>query len=461
LYYYRKDKFVVGLAVFIIFSLLLSFGRHFPALYKLFFYYFPYFSKFRAPSMLVNITFVATLILSGYGLKAFLKQAALKDIKFIAGTLGVFLAIALYVLLFSSSFAFATPMELSRYNPQTMNIVKQIRHEFLQRDTIRLLIILILFSGVALGYLYKKLKAEYFIIATFILAVFEISGISIRAYNLISLQNPDRLEQSDFAPTPITNVLTKADNNYRALVLGREFTSNHYAYFYPLISGYSAIKLQIIQDIIAHNLYNANTHDKINWNIINMMGGKYIISSGQITGDSLKTITIDGEKKDILYLNPNAFEKAWFVKELKSLPSKEAVVLEMNQKDFNPRTIALTVGKKSPKHFSGEGDVKIISKSPNRIEISVKTNSDQFLVLSEIYYSDGWTATLDGKEIPILQVNHLLRGVEVQQGKHDLVFQFSPPTYNASVSAVWIGDVLIWLLILGGGFLIYKEEKSN
>ncbi|MCB0744212.1 MAG: hypothetical protein KDC67_09925, partial [Ignavibacteriae bacterium] len=43
--YNRKDKFVIALAVFAVFSILLSFGRHFPELYKLFFYYVPYFSK--------------------------------------------------------------------------------------------------------------------------------------------------------------------------------------------------------------------------------------------------------------------------------------------------------------------------------------------------------------------------------------------------------------------------------
>ncbi len=81
LIYNRKDKFVIALGVFIVFSILLSFGRHFPELYKLFFYYLPYFSKFRAPAMTLNATFIVILILSGYGLKSFIESISEKDIK--------------------------------------------------------------------------------------------------------------------------------------------------------------------------------------------------------------------------------------------------------------------------------------------------------------------------------------------------------------------------------------------
>ena len=130
----------------------------------------------------------------------------------------------------------------------------------------------------------------------------------------------------------------------------------------------------------------------------------------------------------------------------------------MNKITFNPANEALVVGIEQAKQFSGEGNIKIVSKSPNRIELDVNTDSNQFLVLSETYYSDGWIAKLDETEIPIEKTNHLLRGVEVESGNHKLVFEFLPSTYSASLSAVWIGDILIWLLILGGGFLIYRKR---
>jgi uncharacterized membrane protein YfhO len=66
---------------------------------------------------------------------------------------------------------------------------------------------------------------------------------------------------------------------------------------------------------------------------------------------------------------------------------------------------------------------------------------------------------LDEKEIPIEKTNHLLRGVEIESGNHKLVFEFLPSTYSASVTAVWIGDIIIWLLIFGGGYLVYRKRE--
>ncbi|NOX64322.1 MAG: YfhO family protein [Chlorobi bacterium] len=458
--YYRKDKFVAALGVFVVFSLLLSFGRHLPELYKLFFYYLPYFSKFRAPAMLVNITFIIILILSGYGLKGIIQEYKQKDLRWIASIFGGAIVLAIGILLFSSTFAYSIPAEVSRYDANTMNAIKEIRQEFLVADTQKLLIFLILAAAVTGGFLFRKIKLELFVVFILVLSAAEIFSISNRAHKLISLDDPDKLEESVFKPTPITEVLKKADPANRAIVLGKDFTSNHYAYFYPLISGYSAIKLQVIQDVIAHNLYKANTPDKLNWNLINMLGGRYVISSVQINSDTIQTISIDNERKETLYLNPNSLPKAWFVKKMKTFTTPEDVVLYMNETEFDPSAEALIVSKDASKTYSGNGSIELISQTPNSLEFNIDTDSTQFFVLSEIYYPKGWVAKLDDKDLKILQVNHVMRGVEVDPGKHKLTFEFHPQTYYASLTAVWIGDILIWLLILGGGYLMLKKKKS-
>jgi len=458
--YYRKDKFVVALGVFVVFSLLLSFGRHLPELYKLFFYYLPYFSKFRAPAMLVNITFIIVLILSGYGLKGIIQEYSGKDFKWVTSIFIGAIVLTVGILLFSDSFAYTIPSELNRYDANTLNAIKEIRQEFLVADTQKLLLFLVLATAVTTGFLFRKIKLELFVVFILFLSAAEIFSISNRAHNLISLDSPDKLEESVFKPTPITKVLTKASTANRAIVLGKDFTSNHYAYFYPLISGYSAIKLQVIQDVIAHNLFKANTPDRINWNLINMLGGRYVISSSQINSDSIQTVTMDNERKEILYLNPKSLPKAWFVKKVKTLATPEDVVLYMNEAEFDPSTEALIVSKDASKAYSGNGSIELVSQTPNSLEFNVDTDSTQFFVLSEIYYPKGWIAKLDDKELDILQVNHVMRGVEIDPGKHKLTFEFHPQTYYASVTAVWIGNVLTWLLILGGGYLIFKKKKN-
>ncbi len=458
--YYRKDKFVIALAVFIVFSILLSFGRHFPEFYKLFFYYVPYFSKFRAPSMILNVTFIMTLILSGYGLKAVVEGVKDKDFKWIMSVFGIAIVIVGGILLLSNTFNYMTSIEPQRYDANTMKVIKTIRREFLVSDTRTLLIFLIVIAGIVAAYLKKKIKIEVFSILVLLAAGLEIFTVSNRAHKYIHLGNPKKLEQSEFKATPISKVLSSADDSQRAIVLGRDFTSNHYAYFYPLINGYSAIKLQVIQDVIAHNLNNAPTQDKINWNIINMLNGKYIISPAQLNEGFLTGIAADQGRKQIMYKNSNSLPKAWFVKTVKKFSTPESLVLFMNDTTFNPASEALVVGNNKDETFTGSGNIKLLKKDPNSLTFDIKTDSPQFLVLSETYYPKGWIAKVNDKELRVLQVNHILRGVEVPKGEYKLTFNFHPETYFASVTAVWVGDILIWLIILLGIYSVYKRKKK-
>jgi hypothetical protein len=121
--YYRKDKFVIGLIAFTILSILLSFGRHFPELYKLFFYYVPYFSKFRAPSMILNITFLSTLVLAGYGITGIIKLYTPKDIKWVLSVFGIGLFSVIATLLLSDSFAYTMQSEAGRYDASTLGMI--------------------------------------------------------------------------------------------------------------------------------------------------------------------------------------------------------------------------------------------------------------------------------------------------------------------------------------------------
>ncbi len=462
--YYRKDKFVMALAVFAVFSIFLSFGSNFPSLYKLFFYYVPYFAKFRAPSMILNATFLVILILSGYGLKGVVNNfSSDKDRKIILSVFGIGLAFTIYVFLTYSSNSFTTPNEATQYNANTLNLLKEIRAELLSNDIKNLLIILLITTGFVVAYLYKKIKLNVFVVSILILSAFELFLISNKAYSIIQLNNIDDLENTEFKQTPITKVLRSSDNSMRAIALGQDFTSNHYAYFYPLISGYSGIKLQVIQDVIEHNLFAANSQDRINWNIINMLSGKYVIVPAQLNHPFLNIAAQDNERKEVMYNNKNALPKAWFVSNVKKMQTPEEVVLFMNKPDFKPDSVALILDsdKLDKTQYNANGEIKLIDKTPNSIELEEQSNNDQFLVLSEIYYPIGWTAKIDGNETKIYQVNHVLRGIHVPSGNHKITFVFAPKSYFTSLKLLWAGDILILGLIIVPGVFSFRKKQTD
>jgi hypothetical protein len=97
---------------------------------------------------------------------------------------------------------------------------------------------------------------------------------------------------------------------------------------------------------------------------------------------------------------------------------------------------------------SGDGRVRFVERQPTRLSLEVDSDSDGILVLSEIYYP-GWQATVDGREVPILRANTVLRAVPITAGTHRVGMIFRPWTLSAGlglsaltltvlIGAVWL-----------------------
>jgi hypothetical protein len=129
-------------------------------------------------------------------------------------------------------------------------------------------------------------------------------------------------------------------------------------------------------------------------------------------------------------------------------PLEEAVLLQSE------------ASKLSSTKFSGEGRVKMTSYAPNKIIYKAELEDKQFLVFSEIYYKDGWTATVDGKEVDIRKVNYLLRGLEIEKGNHIIEFNFDIPKFHKSNKFAILGTLLIFLAAAGAFWLQRKKKVA-
>lgn len=455
---YRKERFVKGLACFIIFSLLLSFGRHFAVFYKLFFYYVPYFSKFRAPMMMTSMTFISTFIMSGYGLKALLFKVKEKDMKWVLGIFGAAIGLVLLLLLFSNSYSYMRADEIGKYQGETLAMIKNIRKEMLVRDSVKLLILLTIVAGAIWAFFSKKIKELGLVVIILAAVFFELFSITNHAYKTIPLNNKKRLVRKIFLDSDITRFLESQPQTSRAMVFGKD--SNYYGYYYPLLSGYSAIKLQSIQDIREHCLYNAKTNNRINWNVINMLNGKWIIAGRRIDESFLIPIAGDKVRKEIMYENINALPKAWFVKNIKSFESDESTIKYMNKNEFVPENEALIIEddlKDIQNEYSGNGEIEFTEHNPNMLKFHINTEEKQFLVLSEIYYPEGWKARIGDRDLPIIKTNFLLRGIEIPAGENDLIIEFKPKTYFRNLKLIWLGNIVIIVILLSAGYPKIKK----
>lgn len=130
-------------------------------------------------------------------------------------------------------------------------------------------------------------------------------------------------------------------------------------------------------------------------------------------------------------------------------PNEEAVMLKSEAQKLSSLT------------YSGEGTIQMTAYAPNKITYQSNSSSKQFAVFSEVYYPEGWTATVNGKEVDIRKTNYLLRGIELPAGNNKIVFSFSLPKFDKSNTYARIGGIIIVLLLVGGVVTDFMKKRKT
>ncbi len=398
--------------------------------------------------MIVNVSFIALLILAAYGLRGLLEKISNKDKNWLLGLFGGAAGLSLLLLIFQDSFSFFAAREAGQYQGQTLDIIKGIRREIFNADVVKVLLLTLISGAVLAAWFWKKMSNAVLIVLLSLLIFTELFTITYRANQNMQLQNKKQLEYRLFQPTDITKILKKADESYRLLALGKEFQSNYYPYFFPSINGYSAIKMQRIQDMIDHSLFKGAGPTRLNWNVVNMLGGRYIVAPSQLPNTDLRLLAQDKQRGELLYENDNALPKAWFISTLEKLDNDAAVITRMNESIFDPLTTVYSTDNIETTDYSGQGTIELLSFSPNRLCFDVKCDESQFVVFSELAYP-GWKLMKEDKDIPLYRVNYLLRGAEIPAGNYRLEMEFHPQSYERSRALVLAGNLIMWAWVIG------------
>ncbi|HXB92802.1 MAG TPA: YfhO family protein [Puia sp.] len=84
----------------------------------------------------------------------------------------------------------------------------------------------------------------------------------------------------------------------------------------------------------------------------------------------------------------------------------------------------------------------------------------EFAVFSEVFYSGGWKAFIDGAETPIVRTDYVLRGLSVPAGKHQIRFVFHPAAYYTGQLIQNLAGIILVLLLAGAGFLEWRRRRG-
>jgi hypothetical protein len=210
-------------------------------------------------------------------------------------------------------------------------------------------------------------------------------------------------------------ILEDKDPNFRVFNLTvSPFNDVSTSYFHKSIGGYHGAKLRRYQELIDHHI------SKNNVDVLNMLNTKYFIIEDQ-------------NKKAQANINPRALGNAWLIQNIKWAENADEEIEALN--DFDPKTTAI-IDRRFEKLVSGFqnkdtliGSIKLMSYKPNELIYNYQSTEDNLVVFSEIYYDKGWNVYVDGKKMPYLRANYVLRAMMVASGNHEIVWKFEPKVF--------------------------------
>ena len=229
------------------------------------------------------------------------------------------------------------------------------------------------------------------------------------------------------------------------------------SYFVPSIGGYHAAKLGKYQDVVDiyfsqdPQLRKYGIKDETGLiNVLNMMNTKYIIH-GSPTEPQVQQ-------------NPTALGSAWLASNIKWTENANDEILAINSTPID-HTVILRKDLVENKNLNISADanakIELVDYSPMKMTYKSSSNTDQIAVFSEVYYPHGWTATVDGKEVPIEKANYVLRAVPVQKGNHTIVMEFKPQVISTGNMIVIVSNILLLIVVVGGIYLGYKKCSTK
>jgi len=459
---YRKKSEMVSLMLFAVFLILLSFGRHFQSFYSLFYYYVPFFNKFRAPMMSVTVTYFVFVLFAAYGLQALSKmkteEIRWQDHKQVVYLMAGFFALGIIFWFLGMNASFTKAGD--PYKGQTLEIVRNIRAEYFNKDLLRYFIIILLASAALFGYLKRKINFTVLVFILGLIAVGDLLQVQGRVRKPFT--NIKHLERQYFAQNNTDRFLESDHSIYRILPIGKMFSDNRWAYYHQTIGGYTPIKMYTIEELVEKNIYNG--WDKklpLNWNVLKILDVKYVIASQKINSPFLTPVYADPSGKLFTYRFNQALPRAYFVGKYRVITDEYQRIRIINSKAFDPDKEAVL--ERAPKQKIQTPDssfTKLTSFTPNKITYHVYTDKQALLVLSEVWYPPGWKIFIDGNRVRnIYKTDHAVQSVVVPAGAHKIEMRFEPDSYFKDIKIASFSVGILYLIILWGLVGMFKNKR--
>lgn len=281
-----------------------------------------------------------------------------------------------------------------------------------------------------------------------ILVVWDLAGVDRRFFNDDNFQ--------DSAPTEILptaadrEIMKDKDLGHRVMNLDvSTFNDATTSYFHRSVGGYHGAKLGRYQDLI--DMYADHGYDVFEPQIAAMLNCRYVIYGG-------KAYTLE----EAFGVEPSG--AAWFVGGVQRARTPREELEALGRVDLTSTAVIEASLLPDAGSYDTTGEIALTEYRPNYLKYEYSSPERALAVFSEIYFPDGWTASIDGVEAPYFRVDYLLRGMELPAGRHTVEWRFRAPGWQTAEGITLVSSLAILAacaaLIAAGVWRAVKRRRE-
>lgn len=447
-------------------AIILAWGSNLMGVNEFLFNHLPMYNKFRAPSQSLVIPQLLFPVVGMLGLQQLIFGTADHNEKWkqlkLAGIITGAILLMATVYYFSADYSSArekeTITQIAKSNPSLTAPVKEVfaaasedRSALFKADLVRTIFLTAIGFLVLMLFVKQKMKPVFPLAVLLVLNAFDLLAVGKRYLNEEHYAEKDVTEAVAYLQqsnpqlyNALSSIQNDPDQHFRVFnTTADPFNDALTSAMVRSVGGYHPAKLSIYNDLIENQL------SKQNMNVYNMLDTKYFI--------------VRDNNGIQAQQNPGAMGAAWLVKEIHYVKNANEAMKSLDSLDLKEKAIVdeqFQTSITTAPVWDSTASIKLETYDNDIITYAVNAPAPQFAVLSEIYYSRGWKAFADGKEIPIVKTDYALRGVPVPAGTKNLELRFEPQSYTTGRMVTNLASLLMLVMLAIGIFMEFKNREK-
>jgi Bacterial membrane protein YfhO len=487
----REMRFWVAVAAV---GLLVSFGGATP-IYRLLFY-LPVYNLFRVPARHLFEINLAISVIASIGLDFLLRQNASVEPQ--VARLGRRTIIRMAILLASAIAAAVTIRTaaegwLSRFVAVPDSAVLNYYYTFGTAKALMVrnlswnsptILFPLLFFALTAGVLMSLVRTRLRAVALIAIPLLIVTDAFLASHRMYDNPSTDLVYRRTVRPElDFLNASRFDRTHYRLFpvdfdrgTISRLTSTYHLATTYPypllnmfdglsVINDYGPFWLKRYQAVTGFNAGGGMPRANLqNYKMLSLLGARYLMVLSPETKRFIEQVTLASTESDgpvkvfsavavtsngiTIFENPQALARFRFARHVTPARDFDDAMSSMSLPGFDPHDEAVVEGIKSAEP-TAPGDILGEKLENTRLAWDVQTFGRSFLIVADSFFP-GWTATVDGKPVPIHAVYGCVCGISIDSaGRHHVEFRFVPPALDTGLACTGIGLLLFGMLWLG------------